>query len=90
MPDDFAVPQCPRDMIAGRDDLADLVERLAAIPARQETSCRAPTRDDVIVATEIMRGRGFPQADLVGLASESDAIADRLTEQQGLLLDVSS
>lgn len=55
---------------------------------RRPPASRQP-RDDVIVATEIMRGRGFPQADLVGLASESDAIADRLTEQQGLLLDAS-
>ncbi len=89
VPENFAVPDCPRDMTFGRDDLNRLVQGLAGIPARQEGGNRAPTSDDVELAEEILRGRGFPQSDVIGAATELDALADHLTEQQGLLLEVS-
>ena len=38
---------------------------------------------------DILRGRGLPQADVIGFAAERDALADHLTEQQGLILEVS-
>jgi Nuclease-related domain len=88
--DDFALPDCPRHMVFGRDDLDGLVERIAAIALRQESSCRVPTYDDVLVLDDIMRGRGLPQADVISLAAERDAMSDRLTEQQGMLLEVST
>ncbi len=87
---DFALPACPRHMVFGRDDLDDLVERIAAIAVRQESACRVPTVDDVDVLADILRGRGLPQADVISLAAERDALADRLTEQQRMLLEVSA
>ncbi len=89
LPDDFAVPECPRYMAFGRDDLDDLAQGLGGIAARQSGGAREPTDDDVAVLGEILRGRGFPQADVIGAAAESDALADHLTEQQGMLLEVS-
>lgn len=65
IPDDFAVPECPRYMAFGRDHLTErLLESLAAIAVRQETTWRVPSYDDVAVVAEILRGRGYPQADL--------------------------
>ena len=87
--DDFATPDCPRHMIFGRHDLDDLVEQLAVIPLRQESANRPASLDDVEVLDEILRGRGLPQEDVIALALERDALADRLTTQQALLLDVS-
>ena len=89
IPDDFAVPECPRYMAFGRDDLDGLVGSLTGIALRQEGGCRVPSYDDVDVVAEILRGRGFPQADVIGRAAERDALADHLTEQQGMLLAVS-
>jgi hypothetical protein len=90
VPDDFAVPDCPRSMVFGRDDLDDLVSGLAQIAADQQGPCRAPSVSDVELLVEILRGRGYPQADVIGWADERDAMADRMTEQQGLILEVSS
>ncbi len=89
VPSDFAMPDCPRYMAFGRGDLDRLVESLAGIAMRQQNACRVPTADDALVAAEILRGRGFPQGDVVGAAAERDALADHLTEQQALLLGVS-
>ena len=89
IPDDFATPDCPRHMIFGRNDLDNLVEQLASIPLRQESANRPASPDDVDLLDEILRGRGLPQADVIALALERDALADRLTVQQALLLDVS-
>jgi hypothetical protein len=76
-------------MVFGRGDLDDLRDKLAGIPLRQESASRLPSQDDVLLVEEIMRGRGFPTADLLGHAAELDLLADRLTEQQALMLDVS-
>jgi hypothetical protein len=88
--DNFATPDCPRHMIFGRNDLDDLVEQLAAIPLRQESANRPASPEDVEVLDEDLRGRGLPQADVIALALERDALADRLTVQQAMLLDVST
>ena len=90
VPADFAVPECPRYMAFGRDDLADLGHRLADIAVRQQGRDRAPSDDDITVLEQVMKGRGFPQADVIGFAAERNAMADRLTEQQGLILEVST
>jgi hypothetical protein len=89
VPPEFSLPDCPRHMIFGRDDLENLVENLAAIPVRQTGSDRIPTEEDAETMSEILRGRGHPQADVISLALERDALADQLTQQQELLLEVS-
>jgi hypothetical protein len=89
LPDDFALPDCPRYMAFGRDDLNGLADGLAAIALAQSGDARTPAHDDVEVLGEILHGRGFPQADVLGEAAERDAFAEHLTEQQALLLQVS-
>lgn len=89
VPEDFAVPSCPRSMIFGRDDLDDLADRLSTIPLQQDASNRVPTPRDVETIQEVLSGRALPQADVIGFAAEREAMADRLTEQQGLILSVS-
>ena len=86
---DFALPDCPRSMIFGRNDLDELVERLAEIPLAQESANREATNQDVEILGEILRGRALPQADLLGHALERDDLMRSLTEQQGVILDVS-
>ncbi len=90
LPAEFATPDCPRHMAFGRNDLVGLEAKLADIVVRQHGRGRRPTVQDVDVLAEILRGRGFPQADVPGFAAERDAMADRLTAQQGLILEVSS
>lgn len=89
LPDDFATPDCPRDMAFGRDDIDGLIARVRAIPARQEGGNRKPSYDDIELVAEILRGRGLPQVDIIGQADERDALGEHLTEQQAILLDVS-
>lgn len=85
---DFATPDCPRWTIHGREDMADLVERLVDAAGRQETGHRVPTEDDVDLICEIVRGRHLMAPDVVADAEEREAVADRLTQEQALLLKV--
>ncbi len=87
--ENFAVPECPREIAFGRDDLDRLVGSLGAIARSQETQNPPPSEDDVALVADIVRGRGLPQADVIGIAAERAAMADRLTEQQRLILEVS-
>ncbi|MDX6309539.1 MAG: hypothetical protein QOI06_2585 [Nocardioidaceae bacterium] len=84
---DFAMPDLPRHMVFGRDDLLELVPKLANIADRQRRD-RVATADDVVLVGEILRGRGHPQADIIGDAAEHEALADYLTAQQRMILDV--
>ena len=43
---DFAMPDCPRWAIHGRDDQAGLGERMRDVAGRQEGGQRRPTQDD--------------------------------------------
>nr|WP_275588407.1 NERD domain-containing protein [Microlunatus panaciterrae] len=89
IPEDFSLPDCPRHLVFGRDDLDDLVDKLARIPIRQHGSDRLPSNEDVQDVEEILRGRGLPQDDVLALALERDVLTDHLTQQQGMLLEVS-
>ena len=86
---DFDLPDCPRWMIHDRDDLDDLAARLADIPLGFETHCRVPTEDDCEVIVDILTARGTSAVPTVAdEADEREARADRLTQEQSLILDV--
>ena len=86
---DFDLPDCPRWMIHDRDDLDDLAARLADIPLGFETHCRVPTEDDCEVVVDILTARGTSAVPTVAdEADEREARADRLTQEQSLVLDV--
>lgn len=86
--DDFATPDCPRHSIHGRADLEELMTRLRQSTAIQETGHRVPTLDDLVVIREILQGRHLPAPRLLASVEEREAVADRLTQEQALLLKV--
>lgn len=86
--EDFAMPDCPRWMVHDRRDLPDLAHRLADIPAQQESGHRTPSEDDIELILEILRGRHLPELDIAADARERESRADRLTQEQATLLQV--
>ena len=86
--DVFATPDCPRWMIHGRDDQADLAGRLWDTAARQEGGHRVPTLEDCELITQILRGRNLPQRTMLAEADERENRADRLTVEQATILAV--
>lgn len=87
--DTFDLPDCPRWMIHDKDDLPDLARRLTDIPRGFETHRRPPTQDDCEVIVDILSGRGSQvAASVVAESDERQYRADRLTQEQGLVLDV--
>ncbi len=86
--DDFATPECPRWMVTGKHELADLGGRLWDVTSLHRTDARPPTADDVQLIREILVGRNLPARDLVAIAEERAEFADRLTMEQAELLRV--
>ena len=87
--DDFVLPDCPRWMVHDKFDLPHLSARLAAFPVGFETHRRPPTLEDCDVVVDILTARGTDA--VASVADESDERqhrADRLTQEQGLVLDV--
>lgn len=85
---DFETPDCPRWAIHGRDDLDDLAGRLWDTAAQQVTNARRPSYDDVELIAQILAGRGFGTRDVNAEADERAAEADRLTDEQAMILSV--
>lgn len=86
---DVNLPDAPRWMLHDREDLPRLAERLRSFPAGFEPHRPAPTADDCQLIVEILTARGTDAAATV--VDESDerlARADRLTQEQGLILGV--
>ena len=86
--EDFAMPDCPRWSVHDQVDLPDLVHRLGEIPALQESGHRAPSHDDIELILEILLGRHLPVLDISADARERESRADRLTQEQAILLQV--
>ncbi|NLE97191.1 MAG: nuclease [Propionibacterium sp.] len=86
---DFDLPECPRWMIHDKNDLADLAARLADIPLGFETHRRPPTQDDCDIIVEILTARGTNAVpSVVDDADERQSRADRLTQEQAMILGV--
>lgn len=88
LPADFATPDCPRSMISGKGELDMLFERITDVVDVQEQGHRRPTDEDIELIGEIVLGRNFPAHDITADADEREAVADRLTQQQAALLQV--
>ncbi len=86
--DDFATPDCPRHSVHGRADMEHLMDRLRQSAASQDIGHRVPTLDDLVVVREILQGRHLPAPRLLASVEEREAVADRLTQEQALLLKV--
>ena len=86
LPEGFAAPDAPRWSVVDEAQLDDLAACLRAIPAQQESGHRAPDEEDLALMTEILRGRGLPQRDVVAAAAERTTAADRMTQEQAVIL----
>jgi hypothetical protein len=82
----FALPDCPRWLVADRHQLDDLAACLTEALARQETHHRPADDEDVALVAEILRGGGLPQQDVVALAEERDVLSEQLTHEQAVIL----
>ncbi|WP_289017831.1 NERD domain-containing protein [uncultured Ornithinimicrobium sp.] len=88
VPEDFSQPGCSRAMVHGRDDLAHLAKRLRTLAETHETNYRRPGHDDVELIAEILTGRNLMSADVVAESDDREARADRLTQEQAMILGV--
>lgn len=86
-PDDFALPDCPRWRITDRLQMPDLVERLRHLLEQQDVPYRLADYDDLDTIEDWRYGRMPLQRDLVAQAADREADADRLTQDQAVLLD---
>ncbi|WP_181312551.1 nuclease-related domain-containing DEAD/DEAH box helicase [Nocardioides campestrisoli] len=85
---EFSVPELPRWALHGKDDLADLYERVRNNASWMAHGQRPPTHDDVEVITDILAGR-FPAPYDVNAESDDRADTfDRLTLEQANILSV--
>lgn len=88
LPEDFALPECPRWAVVDRTQLGELVDCARTVLRQQESGHRPTTAGDVDVIAEILAGRGLPQRDVVARALEHEDAADALTEEQMMILRV--
>ncbi len=86
MPQDFALPDCPRWMVIDRDEIGGLGTRLRDIAVNQETHLPLLGGIAVEQLRTALSGRGLPQRDVVARALENEDAADILNEQQAVIL----
>jgi len=86
LPADFALPECPRWTVIDRTQLDQLAELARVALRQQDTANRVPSAEDVDLLKRVFTGRGLPQRDVVARALEHEEAADRLTEQQSVIL----
>lgn len=87
LPDDFALPDCPRWKVVDRTDLPDIAAKLRHILHSQELERPLLTKDGLAQLAEALSGRGLPQRSVVARALENEDAADILTEHQSVILD---
>ena len=87
LPDDFALPDCPRWKIIDRTELDKLAHKLHHILIRQEIDRPLLTREGIRQLKTALSGRGLPQRDVVARALANEYAADALTEHQAVILD---
>lgn len=84
---DFDCPDAPRWMVADKNDLPLLGDFVRRALVGQQNPARAVTDRDVADVLEILGGRGQAQRDVVAAADERESEAQRLTEEQAVILD---
>lgn len=85
---DFSVPELPRGALHDRNQLEHLATRVRENASKGDSQ-RPPGVEDVEALVEILAGRvGGGRYDVNAEAAERAAEADRLTEQQAMILSV--
>ncbi len=86
LPQDFALPECPRWMVIDRTEVGDLAAKLRAVALTQKTHLPLLSHTAIDQLRSALGGRGLPQRDVVARALENEDAADVLTEQQAVVL----
>ena len=86
VPQEFALPDCPRWMVIDRDEVGHIGSLLRDVALNQKT--RLPLLADAGVEQfrTALDGRGLPQRDVVARAEDNEDAADILTKQQAVIL----
>ena len=87
LPQDFALPDCPRWKVVDRDELPELAVRLKRVVAQQELERKLLSETGIEQLQTALGGRGLPQRDVVARAMENEDAADILTDRQAVILD---
>jgi len=87
-PPEFEVPDLPRWALHDKLDLPHLAERVREHAVGLQQGMRPPRYDDVVAITEILAGRMHTAYDVVADSDERASTADRLTQEQATILDV--
>jgi len=85
---EFSVPDLPRWALHDRNEQAILPERCRDNGWRLQHGQRPPTYDDVEAIADILGGRLATSYDVNADAAERASAADRLTQEQATILDV--
>ena len=86
--DDFSVPELPRWALHDRNEQVDLAARVRENGWGLAHGQPAPTYDDVDAIVEILAGRHHTHHDVNADAEERAAAAERLTQEQAMILGV--
>jgi len=85
---EFSVPELPRWALHDRNEQAILAERCRDNGWGLQHGQRPPTSDDVEAIADILGGRLATSYDVNADAAERASAADRLTQEQATILDV--
>lgn len=85
---DFQIPDLPRWALHDRNEQRTLAERIPQNTWGMGHGRRSPDQDDVDLITEILGGRMHTTHDINAEADDRAATADRLTQEQAMILHV--
>ena len=87
----FDTPDLHRWMVIDRNDLPNIADKLRNIPLTQDTQYRVPDGADAFAIHQALQGRFLPQKGALlspeAQVADHDEVAERLSAEQGRLLD---
>ena len=87
----FDTPDCHRQMVIDRGNLADIAGLLRTLVDIQETTARPCTGQDIVAIHEALSGRFLPQRNAIPSGSDlvelRDEVTERLSAEQAVILD---
>jgi len=87
IPQEFALPDCPRWKVVDRTELDQIAARVRNVLAKAQLDRPDLGGEGVDKLADVLSGRGLPQRDVVSRAIANEDAADALTAQQAVILD---
>jgi hypothetical protein len=87
IPQDFALPDCPRWKVTDKSELTELASRLRAVLLDRDTTNPFLKLEGIEQLRTVLSGRGLTQRDIVARSQENEDAAQILTEHQAVILD---